>query len=332
MEKPEGSSQSEDESSEEPEHEENEELKKHTKELISDTGIHLGPATINAMGVEIHEWLPVEDNIPEHPSLAFFGKRRTGKSTTIMNLCYHCFQHIPFVMVMSNTAFAGYWEQYIPKQFIFQGMRGDILDELVARQKRLIKQFGKENPVTFAMIIMDDIIADQKAIRWTPSLQSFFVEGRHLNITILIATQNVKGVGPMIRRNLDYAFVQPMRALPEIDALYELFGSMHIENKKEWKHFLKEVVHVEVLPGSTAAKPKKSVRPMVVANFEDAEDATGQFFWWVPVYTGDLPAFRLAHRVYWDQPAPPTMSQSNPSKNRPDPVSVLDELDYGLNQ
>ena len=300
--------------------------------MRTETGIFVGPETINAGGHQLHEWLPVEENIPQHPSLAFFGKRRTGKSTTIMNLCYHCFQHVPFVLVMSNTAFAGYWQEYVPNQFIFQGLRGDILDALVARQKRLIKTFGKENPCTFALIIMDDIIADQKAIRWTPSLQSFFVEGRHLNITILIATQNVKGVGPMIRRNLDYAYVQPMRALPEIDALYELFGSMHIENKREWKAFLKEAVHVEVLPDSTAAEPKKVVRPLVVANFEDASDASGQFFWWVPVYTGDLPKFRLGHQAYWEQPAVTMMTGHSSNTSRPDPVSVLDELDYGLNQ
>ena len=105
-------------------------------------------------------------------------------------------QHIPFGLVMSNTSFTGDWAEIVPKKFIVQGLRQDVIDWLCARQRKLIKKFGDEkHPAVQAFIILDDVIADQKAIRWSADLNGFFVEGRHLGITVLIASQYVKGVG-----------------------------------------------------------------------------------------------------------------------------------------
>jgi hypothetical protein len=98
---------------------------------------------------------------------------------------------------MSNTSYAGYWEQLVPRKQIVQGLRQDWLDWIVARQKKAIAEFGIDDPRIAAFLILDDVIADQKAIRWSADLNSFFVEGRHLAITVLIASQYVKGVGPV---------------------------------------------------------------------------------------------------------------------------------------
>ena len=167
-------------------------------------------AVLDTVAGPLYEWCAVPDNVPSCPSMVYFGKRRTGKSTSLMNVMFHTMQHIPFGIVMSNTAFAGYFEQFVPKRFIFQGLRQDILDNLVSRQKRLIRQYGKDDERTHAFIILDDVVADQKTIRYNADLQGFFVEGRHLNITVLITTQHVKGVGPMVRGNCDLVFLQPV--------------------------------------------------------------------------------------------------------------------------
>lgn len=112
--------------------------------------------------------------------MAFFGKRRTGKSTTITNIAYHCFQNIPFGLVMSDTAYAGYWEQIIPKRFIVQGLRQDVLDWLIQRQARAVEKYGVKDPRISSFIILDDVIADQKTIRWSADLARFFVQGKPL--------------------------------------------------------------------------------------------------------------------------------------------------------
>ena len=109
--------------------------------------------------------------------MAFFGKRRTGKSTTITNLAYHCCQDIPFGIVMSDTAYAGYWDKIVPKRHIVQGLRQDVLDWLINRQKKAVAKYGIKDPRIAAFIILDDVIADQKVIRWSADLARFFVQG-----------------------------------------------------------------------------------------------------------------------------------------------------------
>lgn len=94
-----------------------------------------GPEVLKTVAGDIREWLPVPENLPRHPTIAFYGKRRTGKSTSITNVAYHCFKHIPFGLVMSDTAYAGYWEQIVPKRHIVQGLRQDVSVHRLRRAK-----------------------------------------------------------------------------------------------------------------------------------------------------------------------------------------------------
>ena len=71
----------------------------------------------------------------------------------------------------------------MPKRHIVQGLRKDVLDWLVERQKKAVAKYTNKDPRVAAFIILDDVIADQKIIRWNSDLQRFFVEGRHLAIT-----------------------------------------------------------------------------------------------------------------------------------------------------
>jgi hypothetical protein len=278
--------ESDDVSTEEPE------TDKHSNQTLV-----LGEEVIHTTQGDIYEWVPCIENMPAHPSLAFFGKRRTGKSTSIFNIALHCMQDIVFGLVMSNTSYAGAWDAIVPKRQIIQGLREDVLVWLVQRQQRLIEKYGKDDERTFAFIILDDVIADQKAMRWTPAINSFFVEGRHLNITVLIASQYTKGVGPIIRSNMDYIFVQPIYSVPERETLWQMEGGFCA--KKEWVQFMDEVIVRKNLPGNSARTPKKKVRIMVCACFEDCGNPSEKIVHWSPKYIGDLPKFRLCHDIYW---------------------------------
>lgn len=81
--------------------------KKNVTYAAPNSSIVCGPETIDTVAGPVHEWLCCKDNLPNHPTMVFFGKRRTGKSTTITNILYHCCQEIPFGIVMSDTAYAG---------------------------------------------------------------------------------------------------------------------------------------------------------------------------------------------------------------------------------
>lgn len=104
--------------------------------------ILVGPETLQTSVGPVHEWLALPENLPAHPTIAAFGKRRTGKSTSITNLLFHCCRHIPFGLVMSDTAYAGYWEKLVPKRHIIQGLRQDVLEWLIARQTVGVEKYG----------------------------------------------------------------------------------------------------------------------------------------------------------------------------------------------
>ena len=141
------------------------------------SSIIVGPHTIDTIAGPINEWACIPENLPNHPTMAFFGKRRTGKSTTITNIAFHCCKHIPFGIVMSDTAYAGYWEKILPKRHIVQGLRQDVLDWLIQRQSAAVAKYGVKDPRIAAFVILDDVIADQKTIRWSADLARFFVQG-----------------------------------------------------------------------------------------------------------------------------------------------------------
>lgn len=255
--------------------------------------------TTNSIVGPIDGWVPCKENLPDYPTCVYFGKRRTGKSTSIMNLAFHTMLDIPFGIVMSNTSYAGYWEQFVPKAFIVQGMREDILLWVMNRQKRLIKKYGIEDPRCGCFIILDDVIADQSKMRYSTSLNSFFVEGRHLAISVHLASQYIKGVGPMVRGNCDYIFLQPIYNMLQRETLWQMEGAF--TDKKTWSMLMDQIITRKNLPGNCARTPKKEVQIMVVACFEDCPNAREKIFSWKPVHTDGLPAFRLCHPIYWDK-------------------------------
>jgi len=165
----------------------------------------------------------VTENFPLHPSLCLFGQRRTGKTYTLRYIMYHCFRHIPFGIVLSQTTENGFWQvstsapnlshspsqKYVPERFVVQDLRNDWMDALLARQTKLIKAWKKEHkaevekdpdcykkvPELAAFIILDDVISDRVAVLWNKDLIKFFVNGRHYCISVFITTQYPKGVG-----------------------------------------------------------------------------------------------------------------------------------------
>lgn len=143
------------------------------------------------------------------------------------------------------------------------------------------------------------MIADQKKIRWSADLNAFFVEGRHLGITCLIASQYVKGVGPMVRQNCDYIFVQPIYNSNQRQTLWEMEAAFL--DKKVWYELMDTVIRRWNLPGATLAEPRKKVRIMVSVCSEETPHPQEKLFHWTPVHSSELPAFKLCHPSYWKQ-------------------------------
>ncbi len=135
-------------------------------------------------------------------------------------------------------------------------------------------------------------------------------------------SQYVKGVGPMIRGNCDYLCLQPIYNVTQRQTLWEMEAAF--VEKKVWYQLMDEVITRTNLPGNTAQEPKKEVRVMIVACFEDTATVDEKIFWWKPVCTDDLGPFKLCHPKYWEHEALETFKDDPDS--RPDRIGITDTL------
>lgn len=278
----------------------------------------------------IGKWIPDIQHLPKSPSIVAFGKRRTGKSFSLRWIMYNCFRHIPFGCVFSHTSFDGFWQKYVPERFVFQGLPEHRLNALMDRQKKKIKKFRKEHPdgdptddpglQTF--VVLDDVIADKVAMMWNTNINSLFVEGRHLCITVLITSQHVKGVGPLIRGNMDLVVLQPIFAREARQTLADLYGGYMDRN--DFFDLMDCVVLDENLPGSTPQQPKKRVRTMIINDFENTTDPQIKFKWLESEDPGD---FKLCHPDYWKETIDETINQLGGDIKVETSQDIIDELD-----
>ena len=264
---------------------------------------------INTCVGPIGEWQVCPESFPSDPSVILFGKRRTGKTFTLRWILYNCFRHYKFGVVFTRTGINNFWQQYVPECWVYYGLDQHRLNQLIKRQKRAIAEWREANPKydhdpeayrnvpeLKCFCIMDDVIADKTQIQWNEPLNSFFVEGRHLLISVFINSQHVTGIGPMLRGNADIVILQPIYAKLARTTLCELYAGFM--EKDEFFQLMDDVVKDEELEGSTPAHPKKFIRSMVVNDFMNTVDPTKKFKWLV---AEEPPPFKLMAKEYWEE-------------------------------
>ena len=119
------------------------------------------------------------------PVIVMIGRRDTGKSYLIRDLLFY-HQDIPIGTVISGTeAGNGFFSAHVPKLFIHEEYNTVLIENILRRQKVVLKQVNKEiemyrkttiDPRTF--VILDDCLYDQS---WTRDkmMRLLFMNGRH---------------------------------------------------------------------------------------------------------------------------------------------------------
>ena len=105
------------------------------------------------------------------PVVVLIGRRDTGKSFLVRDLLYH-HQDIPIGTVISGTeAGNGFFSAHVPKLFIHDEYNTAIIENILKRQKTVLKQIKREmeaykrtNIDPRAFVILDDCLYDNK---WT---------------------------------------------------------------------------------------------------------------------------------------------------------------------
>jgi len=222
------------------------------------------------------------------PVVVMIGKRGTGKTFLVRDLLYY-HQDIPIGVVVSGTEEGNhFYKSLVPKLFIHNEYNSAIIENILKRQKGVLKQVNKEieqykkssiDPRAF--VILDDCMYDDSWIR-DKMMRYIFFNGRHLKLMLLITMQYPLGIPPSLRTNIDFVFILREPYINNRKRLYENYAGMF----PTFESFC------QVMDQCT-----ENFECLVINNTTRSNKLTDQVFW----YKADAHnAFKLGSKEFWD--------------------------------
>jgi hypothetical protein len=166
------------------------------------------------------------------PVIVLIGRRDTGKSYLVRDLLYH-HRDVPIGTVISGTeAGNGFYSSHIPKLFIHDEYSSGIIENILKRQKSVMKEVQKQiqmyktskiDPRTF--VILDDCLYDNS---WAKDklMRLLFMNGRHWKVLLILTMQYPLGILPNLRTNIDYVFILREPYIANRKRIYENYAGM----------------------------------------------------------------------------------------------------------
>lgn len=166
------------------------------------------------------------------PVIVLIGRRDTGKSYLVRDLLYH-HRDIPIGTVISGTeAGNGFYSSHVPKLFIHDEYSSGIIENILKRQKSVMKEVQKQiqmyktskiDPRTF--VILDDCLYDNS---WAKDklMRLLFMNGRHWKVLLILTMQYPLGILPNLRTNIDYVFILREPYIANRKRIYENYAGM----------------------------------------------------------------------------------------------------------
>lgn len=227
-------------------------------------------------------------NETKGPVIVLIGRRDTGKSYLVRDLLYY-HQDIPIGTVISGTEEGnGFYGKLVPKLFIHNEYNTAIIENILKRQKQVLKQINKElqqfnrttiDPRTF--VILDDCLYDNSWSR-DKLMRCLFLNGRHWKVMLVITMQFALGIPPALRTNIDYVFILRDPYLSNRRRIYENYAGM----------FATFEAFCQVMDQCT-----ENYECLVINNNTKSNKLQDQIFWYKADGHGD---FRLGSREFWE--------------------------------
>ena len=166
------------------------------------------------------------------PVVVLIGKRDTGKSFLVRDLLFYQ-QEIPIGTVIAGTEEGnGFYGKIVPKLFVHNEYNTAIIENILKRQRTVLKQIKKEMETykrttidPRAFVILDDCLYDNT---WTRDkmMRLLFMNGRHWKIMLVITMQYPLGIPPTLRTNIDYVFILRENYIANRKRIYENYAGM----------------------------------------------------------------------------------------------------------
>jgi len=227
-------------------------------------------------------------NESKGPVAVFLGRRDTGKSFLVRDLLYH-HQDIPIGTVVAGTEEGnGFYGKLVPKLFIHNEYNTAIIENILKRQRQVLKQVKKEmeaykrsNIDPRAFVILDDCLYDAT---WTRDkmMRLIFMNGRHWKLMLIITMQYPLGIPPTLRTNIDFVFILREPYIANRKRIYENYAGMF----PTFESFS------QVMDQCT-----ENYECLVINNNAKSNKLQDQVFWYKAENHGD---FKLGSKEFWE--------------------------------
>jgi hypothetical protein len=227
-------------------------------------------------------------NESKGPVVVLIGRRDTGKSFLVRDLLYY-HQDIPIGTVVAGTEEGnGFYGRLVPKLFIHNEYNMAIIENILKRQRQVLKQMKKEmeafkrtNIDPRAFVILDDCLYDAT---WTRDkmMRLLFMNGRHWKIMLIITMQYPLGIPPTLRTNIDFVFILREPYIANRKRIYENYAGMF----PTFESF------IQVMDQCT-----ENYECLVINNNAKSNKLQEQVFWYKAESHGD---FKLGSKEFWE--------------------------------
>jgi hypothetical protein len=222
------------------------------------------------------------------PVVVLIGKRDTGKSFLVRDLLFYQ-QEIPIGTVISGTEEGnGFYASMVPKLFVHNEYNTAIIENILKRQRTVLKQVKKEMETykrstidPRAFVILDDCLYDAT---WTRDkmMRLLFMNGRHWKVMLVITMQYPLGIPPTLRTNIDYVFILRENYIANRKRIYENYAGMF----PTFESFC------QVMDQCT-----ENYECLVINNNSKSNKLHDQVFWYKADSHGE---FRLGSKEFWE--------------------------------
>jgi hypothetical protein len=242
------------------------------------------------------------------PVVVLIGKRDTGKSFLVRDLLWYQ-QDIPIGTVISGTEEGnGFYGKMVPRLFIHNEYNSAIIENILKRQRTVLKQVKKEMETykrstidPRAFVILDDCLYDNTWSR-DKLMRLLFMNGRHWKVMLVITMQYPLGIPPTLRTNIDYVFILRENYIANRKRIYENYAGM----------FPTFEAFCQVMDQCT-----ENYECLVINNNSKSNKLNDQVFYYKADNHND---FRLGSKEFWELskglPDEEQEEQYDPTKNK----------------
>lgn len=211
----------------------------------------------------------------------------THNSWLVRDIFYH-HKHIPSGVVFSGTEEANpFFGDFIPDCFIHGEYDPDLIEKIMNKQKKKIKDAKKEGSkdgkclANNLFIVFDDMLHDAQNWKNDKTVKNIFFNGRHYNFLFILTMQYPLGITPALRSNIDYVFIFNEPSVKNRRKIYEDYAAM----LPSFDHFC------NILDACT-----QNHECLVIKTSGNSSDLRNIVFWYKAESHED---FRVGHEKFW---------------------------------